>query len=70
MSISYHHELDDMKEQYADNEDHDGLVAEHLRHAQGTLAHLLAHMFNRAVCDGFPESWSTNTILPIFKAGI
>ncbi|MCO5598120.1 hypothetical protein L7F22_052212 [Adiantum nelumboides] len=37
-------------------QDHDGLVAEHLRHAQGTLACLLAHMFNRAVCEGFPKS--------------
>lgn len=26
-------------------------------------------MFNRALCEGFPLAWSTNTINPIHKSG-
>ena len=49
--------------------DHDGLVAEHLIHARDMLAELLAVMFNRAMCEGFPDTWSMSTIVPIFKTG-
>jgi len=26
-------------------------------------------MFNRALCEGFPPTWSTNIINPILKSG-
>eukprot|EP00250_Pteridium_aquilinum_P021770 c25217_g4_i1 orf=6-257(-) len=48
--------------------DHDGLVAEHFIHARDMLAELLAVVFNRAMCEGLPDSWSLSTIVPIFKA--
>ena len=49
--------------------DHDGLVAEHFIHARDMLAELLAVMFNRAMCEGLPDTWSLSTIVPIFKSG-
>ena len=49
--------------------DHDGLVAEHFIHARDMLAELLAMMFNRAMCEGLPDTWSLSTIVPIFKFG-
>ncbi|MCO5563615.1 hypothetical protein L7F22_017262 [Adiantum nelumboides] len=49
--------------------DHDGLVAEHFIHARDMLVELLAMMFNRAMHEGFLETWSMSTIVPIFKAG-
>ena len=49
--------------------DHEGLVAEHLIHAKDILIGLISMMFNRATREGFPETWSTSTIIPIFKAG-
>ena len=33
------------------------------------LAELLAVMFNRAMCEGLPDTWSLSTIVPIFKSG-
>ena len=33
------------------------------------LAELLAVIFNRAMCEGLPDSWSLSTIVPIFKVG-
>jgi hypothetical protein len=51
------------------SQNHDGLIAKHISHACDTLAPLLAHMFNRALCEGFPPTWSTNTISPIHKSG-
>ena len=49
--------------------DHDGLVAEHFMHARDMLAEFLAWMFNRAMYEGFPDTWSMSTIVPIFKSG-
>ncbi|MCO5551840.1 hypothetical protein L7F22_005344 [Adiantum nelumboides] len=48
--------------------DHDGLVAEHLIHARDMLVKVLAVLFNRAMCEGLPETWRLSTIVPIFKA--
>jgi len=48
--------------------DHDGLVAMHFIHARDMLAELLAMMFNRAMCEGLPDTWSSSTIVPIFKS--
>ena len=42
---------------------------EHFIHARDMLVELLAVMFNRAMCEGFPDTWSMSTIVPIFKAG-
>ena len=58
--------IDNMKTRRA--YDHDGLVVEHFIHARDLLAELLALMFNRAMCEGLPETWSLSTIVPIFKA--
>ena len=49
--------------------DHDGLVAEHLIHARDLLSEVLAWLFNRVMCEGLPRSWSSSTIVPLFKAG-
>lgn len=50
-------------------QDHEGLVAEHFIHARDTIAPILAWMFNRAMCEGFPSSWSDHTIVPLLKSG-
>ncbi|MCO5611537.1 hypothetical protein L7F22_065790 [Adiantum nelumboides] len=39
--------------------DHVGLQAEHLIYGRETLAPLIAHLFNRALAEGFPEIWHT-----------
>ena len=49
--------------------DHDGLVVEHFVHARDLLAELLAMIFNYAMCEGLPDTWSLFTIVPIFKLG-
>ena len=49
--------------------DHEGLVAEHFIHANDIIAGLITVMFNRAMSEGFPDTWSTSTIVPIFKSG-
>ena len=49
--------------------DHEGLVAEHFIHAKNILAELITVMFNKAMSEGFPDTWSTPTIVPIFKSG-
>ncbi|KAH7440397.1 hypothetical protein KP509_04G105200 [Ceratopteris richardii] len=49
--------------------DHDGLVAEHSIHARDMLMEVLVVLFNRAMCEGLPETWRLSTIVPIFKAG-
>ncbi|MCO5577030.1 hypothetical protein L7F22_030852 [Adiantum nelumboides] len=49
--------------------DHIGLVAEHFIHARDTLVEVLAVLFNRAMCEGLPETWRLSTIVPSFKAG-
>ena len=33
------------------------------------LEEFLALMLNRAMCEGFPDTWSMSTVVPIFKAG-
>ncbi|RYA43708.1 hypothetical protein DD606_25245, partial [Enterobacter cloacae complex sp. GF14B] len=48
--------------------DHEGLVAEHFVHARDLLAKLLAVMFNHAMREGLPDTWSLSTIVPIFKS--
>ncbi|MCO5570021.1 hypothetical protein L7F22_023735 [Adiantum nelumboides] len=55
--------------QHGRAQDHDGLVGEHFIYACRELAPLLAHMFNRSVCEGFPASRTANTIVPLFKSG-
>lgn len=34
-----------------------------------TLPSFLSKLFNNAICSGFPRSWTTNIIHPIFKFG-
>ncbi|MCO5590480.1 hypothetical protein L7F22_044450 [Adiantum nelumboides] len=46
-----------------------GLQAEHLIYGRETLAPLIAHLFNRALVEGFPDSWTEHTIVPIHKSG-
>lgn len=50
-------------------QDHDGLVGEHFSYARDTLALLIVHVFNRAICEGFPTSWTEHIIVPLFKSG-
>ncbi|MCO5558046.1 hypothetical protein L7F22_011621 [Adiantum nelumboides] len=45
------------------------LHAEHIIYGRETLAPLIAHLFNRALAEGFPDSWIENTIVPIHKPG-
>ena len=45
------------------------LVSEHFIYALDILVLLLAHIFNRAMSEGFPTSWIEYTIVPIFKSG-
>ena len=49
--------------------DHEGLVAEHFTHAKDIIAGLITVLFNKAMREGFPNTWSTSTIVPIFKTG-
>ena len=49
--------------------DHEGLVAEHFIHAKDIITGFITVMFNRALNEGFPDTWSLSTILPIFKSG-
>ena len=49
--------------------DHEGLAAEHFIHARDMLAEPLAVLFNRAMCEGFPSTWSKSIIIPILKSG-
>ncbi|MCO5582134.1 hypothetical protein L7F22_036024 [Adiantum nelumboides] len=49
--------------------DQAGLQAEHLIYGCAALAPLIAHLFNRALSEGFPESWTEHTIVPIHKSG-
>ena len=43
-------------------------MAEHLIHAKDILTGFIAVMLDRATREGFVETWSTSTIIPIFKA--
>lgn len=47
---------------------HDAVVVEHLMYARSMLAHLLAHLFNRALWEGCPKSWSAYNIWPMVKS--
>ena len=49
--------------------DYDGLAGEHFMYARDIVAPLLVHVFNRAVCEGFPPSWTEHTVIPLFKSG-
>ena len=49
--------------------DHDELVSEHFIYVLDSLVLLLAHIFKRAISEGFPTSWTEYTIVPIFKSG-
>ena len=50
-------------------QDHDGLVGEHVIYTYYTLVPVVAHIFNRAMCEGFYTSWAELTIVLIFKIG-
>ncbi|MCO5547050.1 hypothetical protein L7F22_000491 [Adiantum nelumboides] len=49
--------------------DQTGLQAEHLIYGCDALAPLIAHLFNRGLSEGFPESWTEHTIVPIHESG-
>ena len=49
--------------------DHEGLVAEHFINAKDIITGLITVMFNRGLNEGFPDTWSLSTIIPIFKSG-
>ncbi|MCO5554543.1 hypothetical protein L7F22_008073 [Adiantum nelumboides] len=49
--------------------DHTGLQGKYFIYAAHTLAPLIAHLFNTALAEGFPESWTMHTIVPLHKAG-
>ena len=46
-------------------QDHDGLVGEYFIYSCDILLPLLAHIFNRAMCEGLPTRWTEHTIVPI-----
>ena len=43
------------------------MVGEHFIYARDILLPLLAHIFNRAVREGFPARWTEHIIVPIHK---
>ena len=47
--------------------DHEGLVAEHFIHAKDIIARLITVMFIRVMSEGFLDTSSSSTIVPIFK---
>ena len=49
--------------------DHTELRGEHFIYAATTLAPLITHLFNRALAEGLPDSWTMHTIVPLHKAG-
>ena len=49
--------------------DHEDLEAKHFIHAKDIITGLITVMFNRATNEGFPDTWSLSTIIPIFKSG-
>ena len=55
--------------QFGKAQDHDGLVGEHFIYARDTLLPFLAHIFNRAMCEGFCSRWTKHTIVSILKSG-
>ena len=54
--------------QHGRSADHTGLQSEHIIYAASTIAPLIAHIFNRAIGEGFPEEWTQHTIVPIHKS--
>ena len=44
--------------QFGKAQDRDGLVGDHFIYARDTLLPLLAHIFNRTMCEGFPTRWT------------
>ena len=54
--------------QHRRSADHTGLQSEHIIYAASTIAPLIAHVFNRAIGEGFPEAWTQHTIVPIHKS--
>ena len=49
-------------------QDHDGLVGEHFVYAEDTLFPLLAHIFNRAMCEGSTYYLDRTYHFSIFKS--
>lgn len=47
----------------------DNLQAELLKRAKLTFPPFLSKVFNNVICLGFPSSWTSNIIYPIFKFG-
>ena len=48
--------------QFGKAHDHDGFVGEQFIYALDILLPLLAHIFNRAMCEGFPTRWTQQTL--------
>ena len=44
-------------------------MAEHFIHAKDIIVGLITVMFNKAMREGFPDTWSLSSIAPIFKTG-
>ncbi|KAH6554959.1 hypothetical protein KP509_1Z293800 [Ceratopteris richardii] len=55
--------------QHGRSADHTGLHGEHFIYAVDIVSHLIAHLFNRALVEGLPDSWIMHTIAPIHKSG-
>ena len=49
--------------------DHEGLVAKHFINAKDIIIGLITAMFNRALNEGFPDTWNLSTIISIFNSG-
>eukprot|EP01018_Ginkgo_biloba_P024385 Gb_38872 [translate_table: standard] len=49
--------------------DVDGLQSEFLKYAASTLCFPIANLFNEVIIHGFPPSWSSHLIHPIYKLG-
>ena len=50
-------------------EDIIGLQAEFLKWGVELLAPHIKEIFNGVIRDGFPEEWTTNVVIPLFKSG-
>ena len=55
--------------QFGKPQDPHGLAGEQIIYVRDTLLLLLAHICNRAICEGFPTSWTEHTIVTKLKSG-
>ena len=56
--------------QFKKAQDHHGFAGEHFIYAHDILLFLLAYVFDRAMCEGFPSSWIKDSMYQYSRADI